>query len=140
MIDVVASKRTMPTQWVLYDHGGKGTAYPVMQTPYQRLDGREYRSESWIVACNKCGHVWARRYAMDRPLMDNWHFKMRPCKTCGNGSLWDGWNEPWTRSLPPELLIRELLLAADWIDLGCDTHIKLWSYKHYGKLPDANNL
>jgi hypothetical protein len=138
----------MPTQWLLYDlyiylHDGQikhhpegrghGYAYPVTQTPKMIMDGATYRSESYVIVCNKCGEVWARRVALDREDIDNWQVKRIPCRIHGNGSLWSDWNEPWNRSLPYELLLRELDLMKQWYDLGVRTHLQFWKYKHYGR-------
>lgn len=116
------------THSVYFEVGGH--IFPAMVAPNIQVDGRQYVPESWIIACQHCGEVWAKRHNTTYENV-NWQFKLRACPDCGNGSLWDAWNKPWNRALPEKLILREMNLILDWYETkGVTTYIKLFEHKH----------
>ena len=142
-MEVFEGKQTMPVQWVLYDakiysevdasqlNGRDGYAYPVTQVHYDRVDGIEWSPESWVMLCPTCGQIWARRYCLALPEINHWQVKRWPCRTHGNGSLWDAWNKNWNASLPFPLLVREMDILHDWWENGIRTHMEYFRQKHF---------
>ena len=116
---------THRTRFKLY-----GTFHLAVDTPDIVVEGYTYKPESWNIMCPRCGILWASRSNVDLP-NDNWQVKRWPCQACDGGSLWDAWNEPWNRSLPPTLLEREMNIIKGWYDQGINTYQKFFQFKHF---------
>ena len=131
-MEVTCAKETHLTRWRLYPerHHTKFKSFDPVETPDVKMEGRTYRPESWKIMCPDCGAIWASRENVDLP-NNNWQVKRWPCQACGHGSLWDAWNKPWNRSLPYELLIREMTLIKGWYDMGIKTYREYFQYKHF---------
>lgn len=129
-MEVSCAKETHLTRWILYPRETAMKGYEAVATPDVKMEGRVYRPESWHIFCHRCGVHWAQLLNVDLP-NDNWQVKRWPCQGCGHGSLWDAWNEPWNRSLPYELLLREMNLIKGWYDEGIRTYNQFFQYKHF---------
>jgi hypothetical protein len=125
MPDYVCAKTSHVTRWQV-----EGRVYDPVDTPDVRVDGRDFTPEAWAILCNRCGTVWARRTNMNLPNR-NWQVKRWPCQSCDYGSLWDTWNEAWNRSLPKELLYREMDIIQRWYDEGIRTYAQFFQRKFF---------
>lgn len=102
-----------------------GSDYPpVLTSPGQYADGKHFRPSSVMIFCPQCGTVWARRKVLLEP--DDhvglpWQTRSVICRPCGNGSLWDAFDESWCKSIPPVLLKREMAIVEDYHALGIRT-------------------
>lgn len=115
-----------------YGHHIEVTLYPVVATPSIYVEGITYRPESWMIYCQGCGHLWARRINTGSYGTENWTVRNWPCRTCGHGSLWDHHNKPWNQSLPIELLHRELEIIQGWYqEEGITTQELFFKHKYF---------
>ena len=124
MTDVTCGTETVLTMWQLYPYlpvSVQPRRNSPVPTPVVRMEGRNYAPESWHIICPHCGCLWATRQLVEHP-NNNWQVKRWPCESCGSGSLWDHWNEPWNRSLGEDLLHREMGLIKGWYDRGIRTY------------------
>jgi len=127
----ISTSPNVKTQFILNPYNHKiSYTYPIAETPSIALDGRVYQPDSWLIFCGHCGDVWAKRLLVSK-LNDHWNIRIWPCRKCGNGSLWDAWNEPWNRSLPTALLHREMDIIKGWYDEGIRTYHQFFQYKHF---------
>ena len=129
-MEVTCGKTSHLTKWTLYPLTEAEVFYDPVDSPDQRIDGRTFRPESFKVMCHHCGVIWAERVNFDLP-NDNWSVKRWPCQACDGGSLWDAWNEPWNRSLPYGLLVREMNLIKGWYDQGIRSYHQFFQFRHF---------
>ena len=130
MVEYFCGDRTHETYFVLNPYEDDPEFFPATLTPNIQVDGIQYVPESWIIACQYCGSVWAKRSNTTYENI-NWQFKLRACEDCGNGSLWDAWNKPWNRSLPEKLILREMYLLLSWYDhKDVKTSTQLFTHTH----------
>ena len=105
--------------WWLFSHG----RHKWLGSNPTREDNM--RSLVWI--CEDCGLVWARSPAWENNIRAPWHVITVCCTDCGEhekvwvpGSLRVPWDKEYDAAMPEDVLRREVLLAAAFLDNGGD--------------------